>query len=525
MTTEPSDDVLIGLSDIAQVAGVTASAVSNWRRRHADFPTSRHSSGGADLFSLHDVEAWLIEQGKIDRPVPPSVALWAAADTLRVVWEPRQISSFLLAALVYMAACERARDSDATHRIAVPPGSDWAAVASEPPDRQLRRLLEAARQVEKANAVLDELILPGLDQRPKASQQLLAVVLHALDRARRDDGLGEAEAFHDLMNRHYSADRFDEAHGTPDDLADLMVRLSEPLGEVVLDPAVGRGGLLMLAGLHAPGQRQLRGVDIDPEAVRWARSWAFIYDLPAELRVLDALRTPPNELPPADSVLLDPPYGLANWGDAGLYMDTRWQFGPPPPKSADTAWLQLAANLLTAEGRAVVTLPTGSTFASGREQHIRQAMLDGGVIEAVIQLPPRLRRDTSIPLTVWVLRSPAAPPDRSAVLLVDASDLGTPAKTRHELESDDINRLGSLLGTWRRERRIAEQDQDIAAAVNIAELNDAVVTPKRYLTPKIHVDVEQLRADAARLHDELRAAVEGMQTALGGIGGVDGGDR
>ena len=61
---------------------------------------------------------------------------------------------------------------------------------------------------------------------------------------------------------------------------------------------------------------------------------------------------------------------------------------------------------------------------------IREAMVRAGVVEAVIHLPSRMRRDTSIPLTIWLLRAASSADETERrVLLVDASRLGAAGRS------------------------------------------------------------------------------------------------
>lgn len=77
-----SDDALVTAADVARLAGVGRAAVSNWRRRHADFPEPVLGSGATPSFRLTEVERWLRRQGKVsgDRPAE---ALWRALDATR----------------------------------------------------------------------------------------------------------------------------------------------------------------------------------------------------------------------------------------------------------------------------------------------------------------------------------------------------------------------------------------------------------------------------------------------------------
>ncbi|MFF6985094.1 N-6 DNA methylase [Streptomyces sp. NPDC010273] len=60
---------------IARLAGVGRAAVSNWRRRHADFPKPVGGTETSPSFALADVESWLREQGKLAE-VPLRERVW-----------------------------------------------------------------------------------------------------------------------------------------------------------------------------------------------------------------------------------------------------------------------------------------------------------------------------------------------------------------------------------------------------------------------------------------------------------------
>ncbi|MFD9939284.1 class I SAM-dependent DNA methyltransferase [Nonomuraea sp. NPDC059023] len=59
-----SHDPTVNAGDIARLAGVGRAAVSNWRRRHDDFPQPVGGTANQPLFLLRQVEAWLLRYGK-----------------------------------------------------------------------------------------------------------------------------------------------------------------------------------------------------------------------------------------------------------------------------------------------------------------------------------------------------------------------------------------------------------------------------------------------------------------------------
>ncbi|NEB73972.1 SAM-dependent methyltransferase, partial [Streptomyces sp. SID14478] len=60
---------------IARLAGVGRAAVSNWRRRHADFPKPVGGTETSPSFALAEVEDWLRTQGKLAE-VPLRERVW-----------------------------------------------------------------------------------------------------------------------------------------------------------------------------------------------------------------------------------------------------------------------------------------------------------------------------------------------------------------------------------------------------------------------------------------------------------------
>ena len=69
-----TDEGVLTADEIARVAGVTRGTVSEWRRRHADFPASVSGTGRGPVFSRAEVEAWLAGAGRWE--LAPGGRLW-----------------------------------------------------------------------------------------------------------------------------------------------------------------------------------------------------------------------------------------------------------------------------------------------------------------------------------------------------------------------------------------------------------------------------------------------------------------
>ncbi|SCE31770.1 hypothetical protein GA0115235_11661, partial [Streptomyces sp. DpondAA-F4a] len=71
----PENSTEVTAAGIARLAGVGRAAVSNWRRRHADFPRPVGGTDTSPSFSLPEVERWLRDQGKLAE-VPLRERVW-----------------------------------------------------------------------------------------------------------------------------------------------------------------------------------------------------------------------------------------------------------------------------------------------------------------------------------------------------------------------------------------------------------------------------------------------------------------
>ncbi|HWS33458.1 MAG TPA: N-6 DNA methylase [Actinoplanes sp.] len=86
--TPASDGRLISAAEVARLAGVTRAAVSNWRRRHPDFPEPVGGGRNA-LFALAEITGWLDRQRK-NTEVSDEVLVW---QELRAHWGEDMISA------------------------------------------------------------------------------------------------------------------------------------------------------------------------------------------------------------------------------------------------------------------------------------------------------------------------------------------------------------------------------------------------------------------------------------------------
>ena len=370
----PSPTSLVAASDIADLARVSRAAVSNWRRRHADFPKQAGGTQTKPLYDLSEVKAWLSKQGYTVDRVSTEAKVWAAMNTLRGPYPPEQSAMIVLA-----LAAERVMGDD------VPEALELSRLTS-PRDSDQHRI----EQVREAVASVDE-------------SELASVVDFALERTARAEG--RKGAWSDtigLRTSHLLA----------------SVAANHP-GGVVYDPACGIASALVELA-DASKFDDYIGHDINDRALAIAEVRAALHRIPLELELGDVLRADPYPGLRADVVIAEPPFSMRMDVDSRL-TDPRFVFGAPPASNADTAWLQHAIAHLADTGRAFIITPYGPLFRGGVEGQIRAEILRQGCVETIVGLPGGMAAHTTIPLALWVLRRPNN--EHSDVLFVDASDV------------------------------------------------------------------------------------------------------
>ena len=224
----------------------------------------------------------------------------------------------------------------------------------------------------------------------------------------------------------------------------------------------------------------VRGIDAD---IRWNTEGSFHKDELPDLR--------------ADFILANPPFNISDWGGDKLKEDARWAYGTPPAGNANFGWLQHILHHLSPNGTAGVVLANGamSSTQSG-EGAIRQAMVEGDVVDCMIALPGQLFYSTQIPACLWFLARNKNPDPQGAaaglrdrrgqVLFIDARKLGALVdRTRREFSGEDVARIARTYHAWRGEPDAGDyaDEPGFCKSATLEEIrgHGHVLTPGRYV--------------------------------------------
>ncbi|WUB84890.1 N-6 DNA methylase [Streptomyces platensis] len=485
---------------IARLAGVGRAAVSNWRRRHADFPKPVGGTETSPAFALRDIEQWLRDQGKLAE-VPLRERVWQ-----QLVGHPAGTATALRqAGAVLLLVHERP--------------AVWQQLRTAVGDAELTGVLPAMLDAVLADRLGPEHPVRGLTREALAPS---AALVRAAGDLAAADGAPQAYAF--LLGRHLDANPRQYTL-TPPGPAALMAELAAsagPLGSV-LDPACGAGALLTAAqeraaqepahgaegGGTADAPVTLHGQEADPDlaALTALRLALSAPGAPVRVRAGDTLRADAFPDLAADAVLAHPPFNERNWGHDELAYDPRWEYGFPARTESELAWVQHALARLRPGGTAVLLMPpAAASRRSGRR--IRADLLRRGALRAVIALPAGAAPPNGVPLHLWVLRKPGGgQPPAPHLLVVDTADLatGTPAgRDRPDWQSVHTTAVEAWQ-TFDREGGIEEQPgvRRSLAAIDLLD-DDVDLAPARHLPPPAAAGGP---AELARVRERLTATL------------------
>lgn len=356
------------VSDIAKLAQVERSTVSNWQRRHDDFPKPLPDSSGRPQFDAAAVRAWLAQR------YPDMAAATNPADDLVTSWFYRTMEDFY----------QDGELSDGLALLIAAANGSAISFVETDPEGDLPFAITAEGLEATFTATNDV---------AAAVQSFLRDEIDDLSTGERADLIDAAAAEVDDQARWR---RTDDADAAERNLHDSLARLVGP-HQRVLDLACGTGALLAAIGRQ---DRSATLTGMEPDHTRASIAHARLGQRsPATVMSKDPLVIGvPAES--HDVVVSIPPFGRT-LEDADPEILRSLPFGPVRG-NADAAWPQLAFQALAPDGEALLVLP--HTLAiDERSDQIRREIIRQGVLAAVVTLPPKAHPSGRLLTDLWVI--------------------------------------------------------------------------------------------------------------------------
>lgn len=256
--------------------------------------------------------------------------------------------------------------------------------------------------------------------------------------------------------RHFATDS-DKSKGqfyTPAEVSRIVTKVvgiskDTPQDATVYDPACGSGSLLLKASDEAPCGLTIFGQEMDNATSALARMNMILHDnVTAKIWQDNTLANPQwkntdGSLKTFDFAVANPPFSVKSWSNGINLTDDefkRFEYGTPPDKNGDYAFLLHILKSLKSTGKGAVILPHGVLFRGNAEARIRTNLIKQGYIKGIIGLPTNLFYGTGIPACIIVLDK-ADSATRQEIFMIDASKGYMKDGNKNRLRSQDIHKL------------------------------------------------------------------------------------
>ena len=438
-------------------------------------------------------------------------SLWAGANELRGGMDASQYKDYVLTLLFMKYVTDKAK-SDPDSLIEVPEGGSFDDMLAAKNDKEIgdrfNKIIGKLAEANDLRNVIDqadfndaEKLGNGKEMQDRLSK--LVTIFSELDfrgsRAEGDDLLGDAYEF---LMRHFATES-GKSKGqfyTPAEVSRVVAQVvginSETRhDETVYDAACGSGSLLLKAAAEAPRGMTIYGQEKDNATWALSRMNMILHgNETAEIHKGDTITSPKltggNRLKTFDYVVMNPPFSVKSWSN-GLENDYgRFEYGMPPEKNGDYAFLLHALTSLKSDGKAAVILPHGVLFRGNAEANIRKELLKRGFVKGIIGLPANLFYGTGIPACIVILDKENAV-GRTGVFMIDASKGFTKDGNKNRLRSQDIHKI---VDSFNKQLTIERYSRMVPMSEIADPKNDYNLNIPRYIDSSEPEDLQDLDA-------------------------------
>jgi type I restriction enzyme M protein len=191
-----------------------------------------------------------------------------------------------------------------------------------------------------------------------------------------------------------------------------------------------------------------------------------------------------------DYAVANPPFSVKSWSNGLANEYGRFEFGRPPAKNGDYAFLLHILKSLKSTGKAAIILPHGVLFRGGAEAVIRKELVKRGYIKGIIGLPPNLFYGTGIPACIVVLDKENAQA-RTGIFMIDASKGFMKDGPKNRLRSQDIHKI---VDVFNKQIEIARYSRMVLVSEIADPKNDYNLNIPRYIDSSEPEDLQDLHA-------------------------------
>ena len=398
-------------------------------------------------------------------------SLWKSCDELRGGMDASQYKDYVLVLLFVKYISDKyAGQPDGL--IEVPDGGGFDDMVALKGDKEIgdkiNKIIGKLAEANDLKGVIDvadfndaEKLGKGKEMVDRLSNLVTIFNTPGLDfkgnRAEGDDILGDA---YEYLMRHFATES-GKSKGqfyTPAEVSRIMAKVigigsATSASQTLYDPTCGSASLLLKAHDEARSNTGLDitiyGQEMDNATAALAKMNMILHDCPtAEIWKDNTLSSPHFKqaggyLKTFDFVVANPPFSTKAWSNGFNPAEDefyRFEYGIPPDKNGDYAFLLHILTSLKTTGKGAVILPHGVLFRGGAEGVIRKNIIERGFIKGIIGLPANLFYGTGIPACIIVLDKDNAAA-RKGIFMLDASKGYLKDGNKNRLRAQDIHKV------------------------------------------------------------------------------------
>ena len=395
-------------------------------------------------------------------------SLWKSCDELRGGMDASQYKDYILVLLFVKYVSDKYSNTPFAS-FKVPEGGSFRdMVALKNKDDIGDKVNKIIEKLAEANGLKGVITITDFNNEEKLGKgkalvervsKLIAIFEDKFDfsrnRAENDDILGDA---YEYLMRNFATES-GKSKGqfyTPAEVSRVMAKVvgvgnATSQTQTIYDPTCGSGSLLLKAADETPFKISIYGQEMDNSTAALAKMNMILHGHPTAIIHQDNTLALPffksqhdqNTLKTFDFAVANPPFSTKAWS-TGFHPENddyrRFEYGIPPAKNGDFAFLLHLIKSLKSKGKGAIILPHGVLFRGNAEATIREALIRRGYIKGIIALPPNLFYGTGIPACIIVVDKENAD-SRRGIFMIDAGRGFVKDGNKNRLRHQDIHKI------------------------------------------------------------------------------------
>ena len=452
-------------------------------------------------------------------------SLWASCDELRGGMDASQYKDYVLTMLFVKYVSDKFGNK-ADSYVEVPKGAsfeDMVALKGKPDigdqiNKKILKPLFSANGLEGAIDLVDfndDDRLGSDKEKIDRLSKLIAIFENSSlnfkhNGAEDDDILGDA---YEYLMKHFATES-GKSKGqfyTPAEVSRILAKVidvhkADKSSYTVYDPTCGSGSLLLKVAEESPLRDSkiemdfltLYGQEMDIATKGLAVMNMWLHRFPgAQIAGKNTIASPQfketnGSLKRFDFVVANPPFSTKSWSNGISPMNDEFnrfkEYGVPPDKNGDYAFLLHIIASLKSTGKGAVILPHGVLFRGGAEGEIRKNILQRKLIKGIIGLPANLFYGTGIPACIIIIDKESAD-SRKGVFMIDASKGFIKDGNENRLREQDIHLVVDVFNNQKEVEKFAR-----FVPFEEIEKNEFNLNIPRYIDTQEAEDIQDLNA-------------------------------